>query len=352
MIAMLSKIRKYYSIFSKSRIQEGENFPLMILFTRILYWVVKRQGTVIDFFILGLHKKGEKMDDYISEKEFLAIHDKLNPRYYISILEDKYVFDRFLKSFGFPLAELTGLLEKGIITWIPGRENEPVENLLHYNMDCFCKLCTGWGGSKVNHLVVKDGILTINNKVSNMAELKSLTDDGIYVLQKTLQQHSAMNRLNSSCVNTLRIITIHDGKTVHKHGSFIRIGVGDSHVDNISSGNIACGIRDDGYLFDEASDGYLRQTGLTHHPDSHVAFGSFRIPFYREAIELAINMHKAFHCFFIIGWDIAITDSGPVAIEGNPLSTLILEQVFVGGVRKEFCQTADQYRLNRKLNLS
>jgi hypothetical protein len=347
----LSKFKKYHEIFVKSREQGGENIPLAGLFFKILHWIMVRHGNVFEFFMMGLHKKGGKPDDYLSENEFLTVHNKLNPQYYLSVLEDKYVFDRFLKGFGFPMAELIGLLENGKMTWIPGRENEPIENLLHHNLDCFCKLITGWGGSKVNHLVIKDGTLKINNKNSTIAVLRSLTNEGIFVLQKSIQQHPEMNRLNSSCVNTIRIITIHDGTTIHKHGSFIRIGIGDSHVDNVSAGNIACGIREDGSLFDEACDGFMMKVGLTHHPDTNVSFGSFKIPFYREAVDLTINMHKAFHCFFIIGWDIAVTASGPFVIEGNPVSSLSLEQVFTGGVRKEFYKTAKAYQKNRKLNL-
>ncbi len=348
---ILRKFKKYLFIIRQSRRQEGENISPGSLLLRILHWMVKRHGTVMDFFIMGFHKKGKEPGDYISDREFLSIHEKLNPRYYLSILEDKYVFDRFLSSFGFPLAEMTGLLENGFITWIPGREKEPVENLLHYNLDCYCKHHTGWGGSKVHHLVVKDGNLMVNRKENTMEALKSITENGIYVLQKTLVQHPEMNRLNPSCVNTLRIITIHDGKTVHKHAGFIRIGIGGSHVDNISSGNIACGIREDGTLFDEASDVYLTKVGLKRHPDTGVVFGSFTVPYFREAVNLALDMHKAFHCFFIIGWDIAITSSGPVVIEGNPVATLSLEQAIVGGVRKEFCRMAQEYRENRKLTL-
>jgi hypothetical protein len=348
----IAKIRKNYKIFLKSREQEGENIPLIMLFIMIVYWVFKSHGRIIDFFMLGLHKKGKKINEYISDHEFLAIHDKLNPRYYISILEDKYVFDRFLAGFGFPLAEFIGLLENGMITWIPGRKTEPIGNLFHTDLDCFCKFHTGWGGSMVFHLVIDNGAIMINNKICTRDEVISMTKKGIYVLQKSIKQHSEMNRLNNSCVNTIRIVTIHDGRTIHKYASFIRIGIGKSHVDNISAGNIACGIKEDGFLFDKSLDAFMINAGLTRHPDTNIPFASFKVPFYHEAIDLAIDMHKAFHCFFIIGWDIAITESGPVVIEGNPVSSLILEQIIMGGgTKKEFIQTARDYQRNRKPDL-
>jgi len=344
-----SKFKRYYGIYKESRAHKTENAPVWVLLARLLFWKVFRHGSIVDFFLIHLDRKGIRIKEYITDHEFLAIHHKLNPRYYISILEDKFVFDRFLSSFGFPLAEMVGWIENGIITWIPKVKKEPLENLVALSLDCYCKYHTGWGGSKVFHLTIGAGQIKINDKISSIEELKSLTREGIFVLQKTLVQHPEMSRLNGSCVNTLRLITVHDGKDISLYGSFIRIGIGNSHVDNLSSGNIACGIHDDGTLFEVATDAYLKYMGLTHHPETRVKFSTFRIPFYQEAIELTKNMHRAFHCFFIIGWDIAITDSGPVAIEGNPLSSIGLEQLFMGGERRRFLRFAESYMNNRKL---
>lgn len=347
----MQKISHYNNLIHKAREQDGENVPVIPLFFKMLYWILKNRGRFISFLFLGLHKKGNRINDYVSEKEYIRIHNQLNPSYYMSILEDKYVCDRFLKSFGFPIAESLGLLENGKITWITERITEPVENILHRDIHCYCKMITGWGGSKVYKLEVQDGIMMINNKVSQVEELISLTKTGIFILQKILIQHSSISRLNPSCVNTLRIITVHDGREIHKIGSFLRIGIGNSHVDNISSGNIACGIHDDGTLFSVATDAYLEMGWLSTHPTTGIPFASVTIPYYKEAVELTKQMHKAFHCFFIIAWDIAITATGPVAIEGNPPADIIWIQAYRGGLKKEFLQYASGYREARKTNL-
>jgi hypothetical protein len=345
------KVKNYINYLKKSRELEGRSLPGFLLMIKMLHWIFQNKGRLQHFMILGLYKKDHRIRDYVTENQFNKIHKQLNHPYYLSILEDKYVFDRFLKSFGFPMAETFGLLENGIITWIPERKTEAVENILYHDLDCFCKMITGWGGNKVYRLEIHNRVLMINSKMSSIEELKILTKDGLFILQKTIVQHSELNRLNPSCVNTLRIITVDDGMDVHTLGSFLRVGINESHVDNISAGNIGCGVHDDGTLFNYAIDADLEYEFLSSHPKTHVVFTSFKIPFYSEAIDLARQMHTAFHCFFIIAWDITITQSGPVVIEGNPINDIIWIQAYRGGLKKEFLRYASNYRKTRKLNI-
>jgi hypothetical protein len=347
----MPKTIKYIGLIREARKLEGENVPVIPLVFKMVYWILTNHGRILFFLFLGLHKKENRIRNYVTEKDFSRIHRELNSPYYLPILEDKYICDRFLRSFGFPVAESFALLENGIITWIPENNTESIEGLVHHNLNCYCKMILGWGGSKVHKLEISDGVLRINNKVSDIAELKSLTGRGIYILQKTIVQHAEMSRLNPSCVNTVRIITIHDGQKIQELGSFLRIGIGNSHVDNISSGNIACGIHENGTLYNLATDALLEKGWMMRHPTTNTVFSSFTIPYYKEALELARQMHKAFHCFFIIAWDIAITETGPVAIEGNPPADIIWIQAYRGGLKKEFLRCASGYREIRKRNV-
>ena len=54
-----------------------------------------------------------------------------------------------------------------------------------------------------------------------------------------------------------------------------------------------------------------------HHPDSGVYFSGFKIPMYKEAVELVVKAHKALYGIHSIGWDVAFTIDGPILIEGN-----------------------------------
>ena len=46
-------------------------------------------------------------------------------------------------------------------------------------------------------------------------------------------------------------------------------------------------------------------------------FLDFEIPCFHEAIQLVTNLHGYFYGVHSIGWDVAITDSGPIVVEGN-----------------------------------
>ena len=56
---------------------------------------------------------------------------------------------------------------------------------------------------------------------------------------------------------------------------------------------------------------------ITRHPDSGIVFDGYKIPYYEESIALAKQAMNVFYGFKTIGWDIAITDNGPIFIEGN-----------------------------------
>jgi hypothetical protein len=340
----MNKIKKYSALITKALHNNGKNFHFVLILFRLMFWELKYKGGFSNFFMLNLHKRGSKFIQIIGNKEFRRIHDKLNPSYYRSLLEDKYIFDRFMKSYNFPLAQMRGIIMNNSIFWLNEKGTEPLEAIINYELDCYCKMLTKWGGQDVHKLEINDRNVTIDNKLSDIPGLKKMVSNAIFVLQTTICQHPEMNRINSSCVNTVRAITIHNGEYATNFINYLRLGVGNSIVDNISHGGLGCGIREDGTIFDTAMDKFGFTGWITHHPDSNVEFKGFKIPFYNEALKLVVNMHQCFHCFFIIGWDIAITESGPVIIEANPVGGLLYEQTLYGGFRQQFLKYANSYR--------
>lgn len=137
-----------------------------------------------------------------------------------------------------------------------------------------------------------------------------------YIVQKVIKQHKDLARINSSSVNTIRVITLfHEGKP-YVLSSVFRMGINGSRVDNCSSGGIVCGIDDRGSLRDVAynamGDPYYE------HPTSG-SFAGMKIPAYDEIIELSEKLAIRF-CGVsrLISWDFAVDDNGkPCLIEMN-----------------------------------
>ncbi len=159
---------------------------------------------------------------------------------------------------------------------------------------------------------------------------------GTYVHTQLIEQHAAINRIHGKSVNTLRIITIvTQTKHVEFIGGFYRFGVGESEVDNATSGGFTVGVNmKEGTL--KAQGHYLMEFGgatITKHPDSGVVFEGFQIPFYDAILDL---LTEALHVFpdRLIGWDIAITTDGPVIVECNSYPHIPLSDMAYGGMLK------------------
>ncbi len=346
---MYIKKRNYRHFIIKARQQNGDNLPLLPLLFRLFIWILKNRGRVTMFFYLNLHKKGRKLKDYITEPEYRRIYRRIYPQYYSALLEDKYVFDRFLKSYDFPLAELVARIQDRKIHWINNEIVEPLENIINFKVNCFLKMYLNWGGTQVYKIQVENRKLFINNKESNIQSLQKIVGDNIFILQQTVIQHPEMNRLNSSCINTLRIVTIQVGEEIKIIEKITRIGIRGSIVDNASQGNLICGIHDDGTLYETASSHHIDLFWITHHPETNVEFKSFKVPYFQESIELTIRLHKVFHCFLTVAWDIAVSESGPVIIEGNPLGDILWPQILLGGMKKEILDYVSNFKIPDRL---
>lgn len=341
---IIPKILNHYRTIITAIDTEGKNKALLIWVAQLLYWKGQNTGGTMEFFLLKLHKKGHKVKHYLTENRFRKIHDELNREFYRTLLEDKYVFDRFLYAEGYPLAPMIAIIENERVR-LPGKNVMiMLSEFLKSDLSCFCKMLTSYGGKDIFKIDIRNSELFINNVPSNYPSLQKKLSHGIFVLQETIKQHSELDNINPNCLNTLRIITIDSGNDISVLGGFIRIGVGKNIVDNTAQGNLVCGINRDGTLFTEASDQLSDKKWITLHPDSGIRFKGLPIPFYNESLNLCIDLHKTFGYFFIIGWDIAITETGPVIIEGNPLHDLLWLQILYGPIKEKFLNCAAGYK--------
>ena len=63
------------------------------------------------------------------------------------------------------------------------------------------------------------------------------------------------------------------------------------------------------------------------HPDSGHPIEGLTLPFWKAALDLAVNAHREFQEMPSVGWDVAITEDGPVLVEGNPVWGVDLAQI-------------------------
>lgn len=152
-----------------------------------------------------------------------------------------------------------------------------------------------------------------------------------WVIERKLPPHPEIKAMTGSdAVCTARIITLvrPDG-TPDVLDSYFRIVVGETVTDNISDGDtghvtrniVASPDLDSGELA-RAWTVLPDETGIAaaeSHPVTSEPVAGFRIPHWQEACELVRRAAIRFLPLRTVGWDVAITPSGPVLIEGNEL---------------------------------
>ena len=160
--------------------------------------------------------------------------------------------------------------------------------------------------------------------------------NGYYVHTKIIEQHKEINKIHDKSVNTLRIISLITSENHPEIISvFMRFGVGDSVIDNASSGGFFVGVNiDEGTLKDTGH--YLSQYGgakIKKHPDSGFIFEGFKVPYFKEACEEVLKGIIVIPNRFI-GWDVAITPNGPIIVEANSNPHLQISNIVNGGLLK------------------
>ena len=81
---------------------------------------------------------------------------------------------------------------------------------------------------------------------------------------------------------------------------------------------------------------------LRSHPDSGIIFDGYPLPFLKDAVDLCIKAHRLFYFNYIIGWDVAITDNGPLIVEANEKPGMNVAQALDGGLRKKILRYASE----------
>ena len=155
-------------------------------------------------------------------------------------------------------------------------------------------------------------IFDCHNDVKDIYREIKEKKDGI--IEDYIVQHPDLEKISPS-VNTLRIVIFNTGKECKVLTACLRMGV-NKMVDNFCAGGIAAGI--------DIKTGKVNTTGIDkkknrykEHPVSKVKLEGFKIPYWKEAIDLVKQCYNLIPTVRYIGFDVAIKKDGPVIVEGN-----------------------------------
>ena len=254
---------------------------------------------------------GRSCADYVPEDIFYNVFlDRLNPRSRRVFFRDKNVLDRM----SWPS------LPETILRIINGRLFDRSYRLI----DVETAMMIVARNTDLSEFVVKPargtsggyGVAFLDPTALATFIRASLTRHSDWIIQRPIIQHEVMAELHPSSVNTMRVVTIRVGAEISVVQVFLRVGIGHSRVDNLSSGNIAVGVEENGRLRKYAYDFGLRR--YSAHPEHGYAFDAFVIPSFEAARRTCIALHESVPDLDLISWDVAIDRQGtPVVIELN-----------------------------------
>lgn len=139
-----------------------------------------------------------------------------------------------------------------------------------------------------------------------------------YLIEEHIEQHNDLKRLYSESVNSLRVISfLQDNGEVVILRAVLKIG-NRAGIDNCRNGGMYTFLDENGLVIMPAFD----ENNIIYesHPKSGEKIVGFQVPHYNEIKTLIEKVGKVVPQIRYVGWDVAISENGPVIIEGNEYS--------------------------------
>ena len=294
-------------------------------------WIYLRDGAPCAAYDgLGLDLRGRRLDDFVGNVAWIRfllrhltsaglsgatpmqklVRDACSP---IHLLQDKYCFWSHLDRHGVPAVPVYAHTLGGELFREPGAPAlESLDRFFVKPSDANC-------GTGAFIATVSGGRFFAGGRPLDLSAC--LDPAKPHVFQPVVENHEGIKAINPSTLNTLRIATCRtrSGALEPWDSGMLRVGRAASDVDNFAKGGVGIGIDPEGRLLECGffHDAELRYTRVPRHPDSGVIFAGRPVPFYRESVELALRAHRLFPALATVAWDIAVTPSGPLLLEGN-----------------------------------
>ncbi|PAU94023.1 hexapeptide transferase [Aliifodinibius salipaludis] len=226
----------------------------------------------------------------------------MNPKNHRHILDDKTLFyKQYENFFGHTVASIADLRQN----------SDKAEQILNNSSGkVVFKPADGKCGAQV---VIKN-----SSEFDRFGMIEFMEDHDLGLVEEFIVQHTKMNQLSSSAVNTVRIITqLNEEGGVDILGCRLRISV-NSPVDNMAAGNMAAPIDEDtGIVSGPGVYSDITKPDQNDHPVTNVEIPGFQIPFWKKTLQMVKEAALRHPQNRSIGWDVVITNKGPGLIEGN-----------------------------------
>jgi hypothetical protein len=335
----------------------GEKKSAFRIFSELYKWQFTESDFNAMYYAMGLNVKGNEQKKIIGRKTFLRLKSDVEKKIksgakcdtlnFDVVTKDKFYFTSILSANGIPVVQNYALYCNADLIFPDGKVTS-FDALKNLDGEYVIKNNSIEAGEGVLICKQTDKGILINNRLMTEEELIKMLGYSIWVIQKKIDSHQLIKKLNSSALNTTRIVTIQSGKGSEYLTGFQAFVTNNANIDSWSKGSIYAGINPEKEVMKEfgyTSPSDERQGIFLEHPDSKIKFKDYPLPYLADAVRLCINAHRLFYFNFIIGWDVAITDDGPFILEANEKPGMNVVQCVDGGLKEKIIQYAERYEI-------
>lgn len=286
--------------------------------------------TTAEYYEFEFEKRDEEF-----RRTFLGLNeqrfylDYLNPIKYYSLARNKYMAHKMLENTGVRKSKLYCYYQPEA-RYTDCTENAHDLNSVLYILkqknvqSCVIKTTESSHGDNVwviNAIEYRDNDAIMTRFDGETLLLSSVLGTNALIFESVVKQTKQFAAFNESSVNTVRFMTTlwPDG-SARVIATFIKIGRAGKCVDNAGGGgNVdVCVDTETGEIkYAIQYDGWRNIKDIEKHPDSGNQLNGVIIENWQAIKEEVKKFQQAFPYCKAAGWDIAITDEGPVVIEVN-----------------------------------
>lgn len=324
----------------------GEEKSFLQRFIELASWLLRDSQFNRNYYAFGLNLKSSNQKHYMGRKEFLALKNKAEHQLrkagglaglsYDVITKDKFIANAFFVANKIPCIPVTGLVSEGNIFYNDGKVKD-LDALFETDSPFVLKNVVLEAGDGFMLCTPKHGKLLIGDNLIDLNGIKRKISSFKWIIQQRITSHAAIRKVNATALNTTRIVTIRSGSGECAFlAGFQAFATGNGEIDSWGRGSVYVGFDYRQNLL--TGPGYyhpgIKGPGTTvRHPDSQIEFDGYHIPFLQESVSLCLKAHRLLYNHFVIGWDVAITDNGPLIVEANEKPGMNAVQCIDGGLR-------------------
>lgn len=283
-----------------------------------------------EYYEFEFEKRSEEFRrDFLGLNEQRYYLDLLNPLKYFSLARNKYMAHKMLENTGVRTSELYCYYQPEA-TYAENTECagdiDGILRILKTNgtRSCVIKTTESSHGDNVwviQNIDYQDDDATLTRFDGQQMLLSSVLSNEPLIFESLVHQTEQFAAFNASSVNTVRFMTaLYPDGSAKVISTFIKIGRAGRCVDNAGGGgnvDVCVDVATGKICHAIQFDGWHRVKEIDSHPDSGNPLNGVVIENWESVKAEVIRFQQAFPYCKVAGWDIAITNEGPVVIEVN-----------------------------------